>query len=361
MKRVILLLLTLCMLLSGCGMELSIPESPTSPVSTQTDPTLPPSVTEGVPTLLQVHFIDVGQADCALLYTDGHAMLIDGGNVDDSSLVVSYLLDLGIEELDCVIATHAHEDHAGALGGILAVFPVETVYVTTTTYASKCYDDFMRYVDQQGLTPIIPKPGDVYHLGDCEITFLGPQKSYSDTNDTSLVCRADFGERSFLFTGDMELNAESDLLAAGVNLKADVLKVGHHGSSTSTGYAFLRAVAPMWGVISCGKDNDYGHPHREIVSRLQDAEVAYFRTDLAGTILAETDGESLVFSTGNNVAPEGGDNGIEEEDVFIGNKNSKKFHLPSCNSLPSESNQVIFDSYEDAIAAGYTPCGGCLG
>lgn len=356
MKRFLILILALVMVLSACT-GLPIPPQPTDA------PTAPPteSPSNATGSQLQVHFIDVGQADCALLYTDDHAMLIDGGNVDDSSLVVSYLLNLGIEKLDCVIATHAHEDHAGALGGILAVFPVETVYVTTLTYSSKCYNDFMYYVDQQGLTPIIPQPGDIYNLGQCKITFLGPVKSYADTNDTSIVCRADFGSRSFLFTGDMETTAEADLLSAGANLKADVLKLGHHGSSTSTGYVFLREVAPMWGVISCGKDNDYGHPHREIVSRLNDAEISYYRTDTAGTVIAETDGESLVFSSELNVAPEGGDDGIDGEDIFIGNKNSKKFHISSCDSLPSESNQVIFETYEDAIAAGYTPCGGCLG
>ncbi len=359
MKRLLPLLLALVLLLSACADLPALPALPQStPDPTQAPATASPDTAEGQ---LQVHFIDVGQADCALLYTGDHAMLIDGGNVDDSSLVASYLLNLGIEKLDCVVATHAHEDHAGALGGILSVFPVETVFVTTLTYSSKCYDDFMHYVDQQDITPTIPQPGDIYRLGDCKITFLGPVKSYADTNDTSLVCRADFGSRSFLFTGDMETTAEADLLSSGADLKADVLKLGHHGSSTSTGYVFLREVAPMWGVISCGKDNDYGHPHREIVSRLNDAEISYYRTDTAGTVIAETDGESLVFSTERNVAPEGGDDGVEEEEIFIGNKNSKKFHSSSCDSLPSESNQVIFETYEDAIAAGYTPCGGCLG
>lgn len=339
-KRLLPLLLVL-LLLAGC-----IP--------------VPPAPTVAPDTSLEVHFIDVGQADSILLYTQGHAMLIDGGNVDDASLVVSYLLNLGIEELDCVVCTHAHEDHAGGLGGVMSVFPVERVYVTTTTYDSRCYDDFMYYTDQQGLTPIIPKPQDTYYLGDCRITFLGPMKSYPETNDTSLVCRADFGSRSFLFTGDMELEAEGDLLDSGAELRADVLKIGHHGSSTSSGYRFLRAVSPLWAVISCGADNSYGHPHREIVSRLEDGEIAYYRTDISGTVIAETDGESLVFSTGRNTAPLGGEEAGKEE-CFIGNINSKKFHLPSCESLPREENRIYFDSYEEAVGMGFSPCGGCLG
>ncbi len=355
MKKLTVLLLILTLLLTACG--LSNPVTPTTvPTPAGTTETTAPED----PNTLEVHFIDVGQADCALLRTGDHAMLIDGGNVGDSSLVVSYLLSLGIEDLDCVIATHAHEDHAGAMAGILAVFPVETVYVTTTTYASQCYDDFMHYVEQQGITPNIPEPGDTYALGESLLTFLGPVKSYAETNDTSLVCRVDYGEVSFLFTGDMETPAEGDMLDAGAKVKADVLKVGHHGSSTSTSYRFLYEVDPQYAVISCGEGNSYGHPEDEVLSRLRDAGVTTYRTDLSGTVIATSDGETITFSTGNTVLPETG-KAQEESQVFIGNKNSQKFHTEDCKSLPKEENRVVFDSYDEAVQAGYTPCGNCVG
>lgn len=355
MRRLLAFFLTLVLLLSGCGLDPVVPMSPPGTAFTQTEAA---QIAESSAGELQVHFIDVGQADCVLLCTGGHAMLIDGGNVDDSSLVASYLLGLGIEELSCVVATHPHEDHAGGLGGVMAVFPVETVYVTTTTYASKCYDDFIGYTDQQGLTPVIPQPGDVYHLGECDITFLGPVQSYADTNNTSLVCRADFRDCSFLFTGDMETDAEGDLLDSGADVSCDVLKVGHHGSSTSTGYRFLYAADPDWAVISCGQGNSYGHPHDEVISRLEDADVSCYRTDLTGTVVAVTDGNAITFTAGSPaVSPSASQTA---QAVYIGNKNSHKFHLPTCANLPKEENRVEFSDYADAISSGYQPCGGCL-
>lgn len=346
LKRIVSVLLIL-LLLTGCGVNL--------PSTTGAEKPAPSA--EGT---LEVHFIDVGQADAALLVQGDDAMLIDGGNVADSSLLVSYLLDQGIEELDCVVATHPHEDHVGGLSGVLAVFPVETVYVTTTTYASKCYDDFMYYVDQQEITPQIPSPGDTYALGECEITFLGPVKSYADTNDTSLVCRADYGDTSFLFTGDMERQAEDDLVESGAELKADVLKVGHHGSSTSTGDAFLSLCDPEWAVISCGTGNSYGHPHEEVLSRLRDAEVTVYRTDLLGTLIAQSDGKEIVFHADGD-SPVQEDQTETAQEMYIGNVNSRKFHLPTCSSLPEEKNRIYFSSYDEAVAQGYSPCGNCLG
>lgn len=340
MKKLLSLLLILTLLLAGCGMD--------SPVVTTTVPS----------PQLEVHFLDVGQADCALLSYGDTDILMDGGNVEDSSYIVSYLQKQGVEQLDLVVCSHAHEDHVGGLAGVLAVFPTAEIWSPTTTYSSKCFDDFVRYADQQNLEIQIPSPGKTASYGDLTLTVLGPVESYAETNNTSLVIKATFGSRSILFTGDMETDAENDLLEAGVNVKADVLKVGHHGSDTSTGYRFLYEVNPQCGVISVGEGNSYGHPHEEPLSRLHDAGVTLYRTDLLGAVVLRSDGETLEFSWENTgKAPETG----EEVSHYIGNINSKVFHLPSCSGLPAEKNQITLESYDAAISDGYTPCSRCMG
>ena len=251
------------------------------------------SPTEGT---LQVHYLDVGQADSILLQYGETDILIDGGNVADSSYVVSYLQKQGVEDLELVVCSHAHEDHVGGLAGVLAVFPTAEVWSPTRTYSSKCFDDFLYYADQQKLDIVIPQPGKKAVWEDLSLTVLGPVDSYSDANNTSLVLLAQFGQNRFLFTGDMEKAAENDLLDSGATVKADVLKVGHHGSDTSTGYRFLREVAPSYAVISVGEGNSYGHPHEEPLSRLRDAEVTVYRTDELGAIVAESDGTNITFT-----------------------------------------------------------------
>lgn len=344
-KRILPLLLILTLLLCACGI---VPQSPAKAEGT-----------------LTVHFLDVGQADCALVERSGQYLLIDGGNREDSQLVVSFLEQQGVEELEGVVCTHAHEDHVGGLPGVLAVYPAKAVYAPTKTYASKVFDDFLYYTDQQGLEITIPEPGDEIPMEGLDIQVLGPVKSYAETNDTSLVLRIAFGETVFLFTGDMEVAAEDDLLDYWDSqpdlLKADVLKVGHHGSDTSTGYRFLRQVAPEYGIISVGEGNSYGHPNEAPLSRLNQAEVTVLRTDTLGTITATSDGKKVQFTWEKSTAqPDAPAPSETIAQTYIGNKNSKKFHLPSCPNLPAEENQVELPSYEEAIAQGFAPCGNCL-
>ena len=345
MKKLFALLLSILLFITGCSVSITVSE----PVETSDDSLL-------------VHFIDVGQADSILLESGGRFLLIDGGNRDDGKLLVSYLEQQGVTELDAVVCTHAHEDHVGGLPSVLAVYPTSAVYSPTKTYSSRIYDDFLKYVDQQRLEVTIPEPGDTIPFGDIQLTFLGPVKSYADTNNTSLVLKAVYGNTSFLFTGDMEKEAETDMLdywGDRVDWHADVLKVGHHGSDTSSGYRFLDAVMPTYGIISVGTDNEYGHPHAEPLARLNQAEVIVARTDKLGHILAHSDGQTVELTWENqNASP---DAATPADQRLVGNKNSKTLHTALCSSLPSEKNQIIFESYEEAIAQGYRPCSSCLG
>jgi len=249
------------------------------------------------PSRLTVHFIDVGQADSALLEHDGQFVLIDGGYQSTGDELVDYLLDHGVEELSLVIATHLHGDHLGGLPAVLEAFPVQRIWCSSQTYYSYTYDQFCKLADQQDVPIETPRIGETVVLGDVHLKLLGPlNPPYTDLNNSSLVVMATHINNRFLFTGDMRHEAELELVEAGTDLKADVLKVGHHGSYTSTSYLFLRTVQPKHAVISCGRNNEYGHPHSAPVSRLRDADVNIFRTDKLGTILAVSDGTNISFT-----------------------------------------------------------------
>ena len=330
-----------------------------NPAASQTVPA------DGQDAAFQMHFIDVGQALSVLVECDGQFMLYDGGNVDDGSLVVSYLQSQGVEQLEYVFCSHAHEDHVGGLAAALAYFPAYHVYSPVTEASTKCFKDFVKYTQQQNLQVEVPAVGTQWALGSATVTMLGPVAQYEDTNDTSIVLRIDYGATSFLLTGDMESDAERDLVNSGANLKVDVLQVGHHGSSTSTSYVFLNAVLPEMGIIPCGVNNKYGHPHEETLSILRDAGVDVYRTDLLGTITVSSDGQNYTvatehFATDAELNPTDPAASSTAQQAYIGNVNSKKFHLPSCANLPAEKNQILFSSYDEAVAAGYSPCSSCI-
>ena len=244
-----------------------------------------------------VHFIDVGQADCALVMCDGAYMLIDGGNAEDSDLVFSYLKTRGIDHLDYMVATHAHEDHIGGLSGAAYAATVGTALSPVTEGTTKVFKNLVKSLEKQNVTLTVPSAGDTFSLGSAQVEILGPVREYEEPNDTSIVLRIQYGSTSFLFTGDMESTAETDLVESGARLSATVLKVGHHGSSSSTSYRFLREVLPDYAVISVGTDNKYGHPTEAVLSRLEDAEARIYRTDLHGTDIAERDGTTVTFHT----------------------------------------------------------------
>lgn len=310
---------------------------------------------------IHVYFIDVGQADCALITLNGKNMLIDGGNVEDGPDVVRFIKKLNITTLDYVIATHAHEDHVGGLGTIINNFTVNKVFSPVDSYSSTCFKEFLEAAEKQcGLTVL--KSGTDFKLDNALIKTLWPvSPKDEDTNNTSIVLKMTYGKISFLFTGDLEHDAETRLVESGADLKADVLKVGHHGSDTSSSYLFLRSVLPQIGIISCGKDNSYGHPHDEVIERFKQAETKILRTDEVGTVTVSSDGNKIDAKYGDH------NESFDKSEAtpaltatsYIGNKNSKKFHLSSCSGLPKEENRIKFDSRENAINAGFEPCGIC--
>ena len=239
---------------------------------------------------LYVHYIDVGQGDSELVCCNGEYMLIDAGEPDASDAVLEYLDRHGIDKLDYLVCTHSHSDHCGGLDAVVESLEVETVFTSPYAGDSPSYEIFTDAVYGAGLELTVPELGESYRLGEASFSFLGPLENYDSTNDDSLVLRLEYGDTSFLFTGDMTARAEKDLINDGAKLRCDVLKVGHHGSSGSSCYKFLYEAQPSIGVISCEKGNRYGHPHEEALSRLNDADVTVFRTDLEGSIVIFSDG-----------------------------------------------------------------------
>lgn len=274
MKKILsLLLLMLLMFTAGCGTIASAEN-------------------------LLVYFLDVGQADAAILQCGDEVMMIDGGESSDSSLIYSYLTKtLGITHIDYMIATHPHADHIGGLSGALNTCSVGVVYSPVRSYDSKQFSSLVKYVQKQGRELTVPEIGDSFAFGDARVQFLSPMKEYSNINDCSIVVRITHGNNTFLFTGDAEWDAEHDMVDSGYDLSAAVLKVGHHGSDTSSSYVFLREVMPKYAVISCGKDNSYGHPTEAVLSRLRDVGAQVFRTDLQGDVVFVSDGTTLSFGT----------------------------------------------------------------
>lgn len=228
-------------------------------------------------------------------------MLIDSGEVGDYQKIVDYLDRYGVKKFDLVIATHAHADHIGEMAEIVKTFPIDR-FVTAFMPEGKepttnVYLSMLEALDERDVSIDEAIPGKTYTLGTAQLQILSPLSEDSDENAMSVVTRLTFGRRAFLFTGDAEAEVEREILTQGFEVKADVLKAGHHGSRTSSSEPFLRAVAPDYAVITCGDGRKYGHPHDEVLERLNAVGSVYYRSNLHGDIVFITDGESLTVET----------------------------------------------------------------
>lgn len=333
-----------------------------------------------------VEYIDVGQGDAALVQCDGHYMLIDGGPADASSVIYAILKKNKIQSLDYMIATHPDADHIGGLSGVLNYASVDYCFCPVTVYDTETFDSLLKYLAKHGQSVTVPHAGAKLSLGSASVELLGPIRMSSESNNNSIITKVTYGSNSFLFMGDAETEEEQAVIFAGKNLKCDVLKVGHHGSRSSTSQSLIKNAKPKYAVISVG-DNLYGHPTSAVLNRLYNSGVQIYRTDMQGDIVCTSDGNNITFSTEKNVADDklwisgdnkttsgqkaysnmqsqvvSSENSVSSEVTYVLNTNSKKFHLPTCSSVSDMSpknRQDVSASRDELISRGYSPCKRC--
>ena len=248
---------------------------------------------------LMISYMDVGQGDAAYIKVNGNDILIDAGPRSNSKELLEQLKAKNIDDFELVIATHPHEDHIGGMVDVFKEYEVKAFYSPKITHTTKTYENLVKAVKDEGLKTKELKGGMVIDLGEgAKFEVFTPQKSeYEELNDYSPIMKLSFGDTSYLFTGDAEKLAEEEALAKyKTSLDSDVIKFGHHGSSSSSSNAFIEAVSPKYGIISCAKDNKYGHPHRETLDIIKKYNIKTFRTDTVGEIILTSDGKSINFN-----------------------------------------------------------------
>ncbi len=352
-------------------------EENTSPVSVTTDDSFTNEYSDSSYNL-EVHFIDVGQGDATLLISDGESMLIDAGDSNQGTKIQSYLLKQGISELKYLFLTHPDSDHIGGAPVIITKFNIGTVFIsgyqrTDRTNATERLQETLNY---KYISPVIPSLGDNYTLGSCTIKVIGPTTyQCEEQNDASIALLVQCGNNRFIFTGDAEAFEEYSILAAGIDIKADVYKVGHHGSSSSTSDRFLRAIMPSYAVISCGRGNSYGHPHSETLQKLNSIGAAIYRTDESGNIIATSDGNTIKWNVQSSYTeapvsypdpvvsePENTTPASQAQKYYI-NTNNGYFHKEPCKYIYPDANPNthywVEATREELINKGYRPCTVC--
>lgn len=297
-RNIAIVIAVVCFVVECVGYIPGIPFNGWSDISAALGLTNPSVTAEGE---LEIHFIDVDNADCILVRQQDKTLLIDAGESVTYERVERYLQDYGVTHLDLVIATHPHADHIGGMPNVLERFSVGEFVMSfmpdDATPTTKTYIRMLELLDEKDIPVREARVGDIYELGTARLQILGPIEETDEKNDMSVVTRLTFGDRAFLFTGDAESGVEKQLVNSGYTLSADVLKLGHHGSKTSSSSLFLKAVSPQCAIATCGADNDYSHPHREVLQRLDAMGITLYRADISGNIVITSDGETFKVST----------------------------------------------------------------
>lgn len=325
---------------------------------------------------LNVHYLDVGQGNAVLLESQGHYMLIDGGNRKASSFVVSYLKRQNIEALDYILISHFDEDHLAGTIGALYQFPAGKVITADYETDSSIYKSYQQAMDKQGYEETHPSQGDVFSLGSASVRVISPVSyGHQDENEDSVGVIVENGENRFFFGGDMGKTGEKEAMESGVDIAADVFLLNHHGSYLSSG--FLERVSPSYAVISCGDGNSYGHPRQDTMGLLEEAGIPVFRTDKQGTVILHSDGKTISWeqepcndytpgtrtASGDKEEPYVEENNSDAENCdYVLNTHTKKIHLPSCSSLKGmkEENKAYYKGSKDELTDnGYEACGNC--
>lgn len=342
-KNLIIFILILTIVLTGCTLS-----EPDSAQQTRINN-------------LMIHFLDVGQADSIFIQDpSGNTMLIDAGNNADSELITNYIHNLGIKKIDFLIGTHPHEDHIGGMDAVINEFDIGTIYMPKVSNNTRTFEDVLIAIRDKGYKIKAPTPGSEFSLGNSLCTILSPiDSTYDEINNYSIVLRLSYGDTSFLFQGDAEGLVESEILSKYADIHADLIKLGHHGSKFSSNDDYLKAVDPKFAVISSGKDNSYGHPHKETLDILNEMGIDTYRTDQLGTIIVTSNGTNITLnknaSTIQANAPPATINKDTETTVFVTQKGNK-YHVDGCRYLDEDKTLIYL---EEAQLEGYEPCKVC--
>lgn len=293
----------------------------------------------------KIHFIDTGNSDAILIQQDGHAALIDGGDNDDETLVVEYIEKLGIKSLDYVFATHPDADHIGGLDAVISKLPVNKVLVGNGKATSKTYTDFIEAIMNKGLTPSVPLLYSQFPLGDASLKIVSVANE-KDVNNCSLVMVYEYNGHRVLFMGDADQSIEEKIDLDEVG-QVDLIKVGHHGSKTSSNKAFIKSVAPHYAVITCGLGNKYGHPNEETLETLNQLGIEIYRTDEMGNIIFDVTKEAILpekeasvtaFKPMESIKV---DTASNEEVVYFTAKGKRYHSDPNCSNMKNPISATI--------------------
>ena len=339
-----------------------------------------------------MHFIDVGQGDATLIGCDGEWMLIDAGDNTKGTAVQLYLKKAGVSRLKYIIGTHPDADHIGGMDVIITKFDCENILLPDKKSDSKEYEELIDAINYRNYKISVPRVGEKFSLGSADFTVLGPISKAESNNNNSIVVKIKYKDTSFLLSGDAESEEEQEIADSRADLKADVYHAGHHGSNTSSSSEWLKKISPEYVVISCGKGNTYGHPHREVLDEFKKLGAKVYRTDEQGSIVVSSDGVKLSWNVKPSDTWKSGyenagtkdvvknkadtlpqrnmaedktteisqENGLEM--TYILNNNSLKFHYPDCKSVPKikdKNKEEVRTTRDELIKRGYEPCKIC--